>query len=271
VKYKSLKKDFATGFSVSVEADSVDSPSVIYDAWYTCILFNTDDGKFGRVTFDNLDAIRICRGEHCPFDDDWEEGKVFHWVSVVENSSWLIERYAYEKKFYENSYEFGGDVDVMKTDFNHYIFSFHDQFVEVIASGIWVESSNNEFTNGKMIKGHPLFPLDVGDQVDRFIAHELSCLVLKNPLPLSKLIENAKYCTQTSYAFALELEGKPTPDYRLELKFRNDNLISVLNQTYVGEITCFEGAASLDSVMPFIKKIMKEVRQRRKEMGKQNI
>lgn len=63
------------------------------------------------------------------------------WVYKIENTQWLTERFQYENKNYGCSYEFGGNVNEMLTDFNHYLFSFHDQFVEVIARGFWFEKS----------------------------------------------------------------------------------------------------------------------------------
>ncbi len=57
----------------------------------------------------------------------------------IENSAWLKERHKYESVNDGSSYEFGGNVDEMLSDFNHDIFSFPDQFIEVITRGIWFE------------------------------------------------------------------------------------------------------------------------------------
>ena len=130
------------GIAVPVLADSVEGPTVAYGAGPASINFVTQDERWGRVTFEKLDSLRVSRGEYEPYPSDWKEGDPVHWVSVVAPSPWLRERYGYEKRHYSQAYEFGGDVDEMLRDFSHYVFSFHDQFVEVLCAGIWFESAD---------------------------------------------------------------------------------------------------------------------------------
>jgi len=70
--------------------------------------------------------------------------------------SWLLERYEYEKTHYGQAYEFNGDVDEMLRDFSHYVFSFHDQFVEALSAGIWVERFDESSDTEKVSATHPL-------------------------------------------------------------------------------------------------------------------
>ncbi len=109
--------------SIPVEADSVLSPDVYYGDKLTGIYFHTSDDQFGRITFNNLDAIKICRGEMMPYEYNWETHERGVWVFKIENSKWLTERFNYESDHYGSSYEFGGNVNEMLTGFSHYLFN----------------------------------------------------------------------------------------------------------------------------------------------------
>jgi hypothetical protein len=56
----------------------------------------------------------------------------------------------YENKHYGKSHEFGGNVNEMLTDLKHYLFSFHDQFMEIIARGFWFEESEQIGTENQL-------------------------------------------------------------------------------------------------------------------------
>ncbi|MBQ0153065.1 MAG: hypothetical protein KBS61_09265 [Chryseobacterium sp.] len=99
-----MKKQGLKAIKVPIIADYVLSPIVIYNDDFTSINIETEDEQYGRITFQNLDAIKMCRGEMPPYDDE-EEFEMGTWVYKVENSLWLQERYTYEKKHYENCYE----------------------------------------------------------------------------------------------------------------------------------------------------------------------
>ena len=133
-------KQLAYGLEVPLSADAVDAPIVQYGGGITAIHFTTDDGRWGRVTFEELDSIKVSRGEYETYPPAPGEENSFHWVTTISNSMWLQERYEYEKRYYGSAYNFSGNVDEMLTDFSHYVFNFHDQFVEVLSAGIWFES-----------------------------------------------------------------------------------------------------------------------------------
>jgi hypothetical protein len=48
---------------IPVRWDNVSGPDVYYGDKLTVIYFETDDNQYGRITFDNFDAIKVCRGE----------------------------------------------------------------------------------------------------------------------------------------------------------------------------------------------------------------
>lgn len=259
--------EIARGFRVPVDADSVDSPRVIYGESGVSILYTTADEKYGRVVFEKLDSIKVSRGEYCPYEDDWVDGSPFYWVSKVDNSSWLKERHGYESDHYGRAYEFGRDVDEMLTDYSHYLFSFHDQFVEVIASGLWFEESEVPFKEGVLSGNHPFAPLS-REGAKIIEAHELECEVRFTNLNEEQLLENTKYCSQTLMEFAPILDGSISVSMALTLRNRGGRLCSILDRYIGGELAIFEGIANLEDVKPYIEKRLGEIKKRRRELGR---
>lgn len=260
-------KEVAIGFEVPVEADPVDRPKVIYNPPSTAIYFTNDNEEFARVTFEKLDSIRVCRGEFPPYEDNWEENAPYCWVSKVVNSSWLISRHAYESEHYKNAYEFGGDADEMLTDYHHYLFSFHDEYVEVLASGVWFEVSKEPFEDNELQEGHPFLPL-AKENSTSFKAHGITCEVRRSTVPESTLIERANLCSQPLFEFAPELDGAASTGIYLHLRNKNGKLYSILSKNFGGKIAEFDGFATLDDVKSQIVKWLSEISDRRREMGK---
>lgn len=254
---------------VPIERNSVLTPDIYYGNQTTGICFETEDEQFGRITFENLDAIKVCRGEYLPYEYDYNnnDSEFISWVYRIEDSQWLLERFTYEKDKYGNSYEFGGNVNDMLTDFSHYLFHFHDEFIEVIARGFWFEKSITSLLHQPLQEGHPFYPLS-DSKPKRIDAHTLTCQVRINPRPLEELIMNAQYCSQKLFQFALELEGRASVNHTVVLFYRNGKLTSSLRGYFGGQIVEFEGIATLEDVKPFIERDMLEVYERRKAMGK---
>ena len=257
----------AKGISFPVEADSVLSPQVLYGEPATGIYFITDDDQHVRLTFESFDSMRVCRGEYLPYEDNWTEDDPYYWVSLVENSEWLKERYEYESENYGSAYEWGGDVDEMLTDFKHYIFTFHDQFVEVIAKGVWFETDSESLFGKELPAGHPFLKLSAKDCM-KIEAHGLVCQVRINPLDEERLKENAFYCSQKLMEFALELEGRASVNHTLKLSYKSGKLVSSLGASFGKDVLVVDGVASLKDVQDHIEEYMKGVAERRRQMGK---
>jgi hypothetical protein len=234
--------EIAKGIIIPVVADFVLSPDVLYSDELTGIYFQTEDEQYGRITFENLDALKICRGENLPFTDNWEEGQ-------------------------EYPYEFGGNVNEMLTDFSHYVFKFHDQFVEVIARGFWFEQDKTSLFKRELQIGHPFLNLP-DNNIEKFVSHNLTCQVRTNSKLQDKLVSDAKFCSQKLIEFALELDGKASVDNSLILSYRNGKLISSLRGFFGKQIVEFDGIVKFENVKPYIDKYMNEVYERRKKMGK---
>lgn len=59
-----MRNQVAVGIDVPLEADSVAGPGVEYGEAMRAIHFITHDGRWGRVTFERLDSLRVSRGEY---------------------------------------------------------------------------------------------------------------------------------------------------------------------------------------------------------------
>lgn len=259
--------ELAKKIIIPVVADFVLSPDVLYSDELTGIYFETEDEQYGRITFEKLDALKICRGENLPFTYNCEEGQKFPWVYKIENSRWLKERFDYENENYGSSYEFGGNVNEMLIDFSHYVFKFHDQFVEAIARGFWFEKDKTSLFKRELQVGHPFLNLP-DSNIEKFVLHNLTCQVRTNSKPRDKLVLDAKFCSQKLIEFALELDGQSSVDISLILSYRNGKLISSLRGYFGKQIVDFDGIVQFEAVKPYIEKYINEVYERRKQMGK---
>jgi hypothetical protein len=255
------------GIAVPILADLVEKPIVTYGAGPTSINFMTQDERWGRVTFEKLDSLRVSRGEYEPYPMDWNGGRRVHWVSVVSPSSWLRERYEYERRCYGQAYEFSGDVDEMLRDFSHYVFSFHDQFVEVLCAGIWFELADVCIGDRELGPNHPLLDLPPSD-ADSFEAHGITCQIRCNPKPLDELMENAMLCSQKLLQFAAHLDGSACVNWTLDFRVRDEGVQSYLKSHFGKVEKTFEGIAALEDVRSHVEEWLRQVRERRKQMGK---
>jgi len=259
--------ELAKRILIPVLADRVLSPDIYYGNELTGIYFQTEDDQFGRITFNNLDAIKVCRGENFPFENDWKEGQEVAWVYKVENSKWLRERFNYENENYGSSYEFGGNVNEMLTDFSHYVFKFHDEFVETIARGFWFEKDVNSLFKRELKDGHPFLPLPETN-IKTFEVEGIKYKAIFNPLNKDTLIQDTKYFPQKLIEFAVEFEGTYSVSQTLIIMQRQGRLISVLTQ-FIGRPEFEkEGVATFEEIKPIIDKYIGEVAERKRQMRK---
>lgn len=259
--------ELVKAIKIPIIADFVLSPDVYYGDNITGIYFETNDDQFGRITFNNLDAIKVCRGETMPYKYNYGNDEADIWVYKIENSQWLTERFQYENKHYSSSYEFGGNVNEMLTDFSHYLFSFHDQFVEVIARGFWFEKSEKSLFKQPLQQGHPFLNLPESKN-EIFEVAGIKYKAIFNPTSIEELIKNSEFCQQTLIEIATEFDGKYSINCTLLLMQRQGKLISVLRQ-FFGRPT-FEkgGVANFDDIKPIIDKEIIDIAERIKQMKK---
>jgi hypothetical protein len=261
-------KQLAHGLKVPLKADSVDSPIVQYGGGMTAIHFTTDEGRWGRITFERLDSIKISRGEYEPFPPAPGERDTFHWVTTISNSVWLQERYEYEKRYYGKGYNFNGNVDEMVMDFSHYVFSFHDEFVEVLAAGIWFESDATILGSRDLDPDHPLRGLAHIVASEKFEKSGITCQVRRNPLSNDELESRAYLCSQTILEIAAELDGRVGTDWSLTLRNRNGIGKTFLRNYFGNQVATFDNIPDLSVIRPPIDRWLEEVQKRRRDMGK---
>lgn len=259
--------ELVKAIKIPVIADFVLSPDVYYGDEITGIYFQTKDDQFGRITFNNLDAIKVCRGETMPYEYNYGNDGANIWVYKVENSQWLIERFEYENKHYGSSYEFGGNVNEMLTDFGHYLFSFHDQFVEVIARGFWFEKSENSLFKQPLQLGHPFLNLPE-TKVEIFEISGIKYKVIFNQTSIGQLVNDSQFCQQPLIEIATEFKGKYSINYTLLVMQRQGKLISVLREFFGRPTFEKDGVANFDDIKPLIDKGIFEIAERRKQMRK---
>jgi len=256
-------------FAFPYPLNTVDSPRIVYGGDRPTALHYLDreDTHHVRLTFQGLDALRVCRGEYPPYEEAPSE-LGYTGVYLVENSPWLRERHAYEARHYRESYQFNGDVDEMLTDFEHYLFSFHDEYVEVLAQGLLFEVSRRPFALDAPHKQPRWLNLQPSHVTERFVVDGLTCQVRTSPLSRDALLERAQYCSVPLYQFALELEGRPSVSASMDVRVRRGETRS-LWRTYFGNVKArLPGVATLEQAKALIEPWIHEVAERRRAMGK---
>lgn len=246
----------------------MEEPVVCYGGGPDLIHFATADGRWSRVTFEKLDAIRVSRGEWSPYPPGQEDAPR-SWVSVVEDSPWLRERHAYEKLHYAGMYEYGGDVDAMLTEYSHYLFRFHDQFVEALCGGVWFEVADQYIGDREAASDHPFLDLPAGSESGTLTAHGLTCRIRRNPRSIEQLVADAALCSQKLLQFVLELDGAINMDWTLSIRARGGRVRSYLHNGLGTVATTHEGIATLEDVRPHVEAWLRGVRDRRSAMGKE--
>ena len=252
-------------FDVPVEADSIDSPIVQYGGDASAIHFTTTDHQWGRVTFERLDSIKVSRGEHEPFPR--ASGEPYNWVSTISESEWLKSRHEYESEHYGRSCNFGGNVDEMLTEYCHYLLSFHDEFVEAIAAGIWIDTDSVMLTS-KPTSGHPLNGIAHIDEFEQIEAHGIVCQVRRNPLPTEQIERNARLCSQTLLEVGANLDGSVNTNWRLTHREINGTSRTFLRNYFGNSVQTYNQIPTLDEIRPLIDQWLFEVRERKRKMGK---
>ena len=256
------------GIPVPFTADPVARPIVTYGDGPASIRFLTQDEEWARVTFEKLDSIRVSRGEYDPYPKERKAGEPLHWVSEVSPSPWLQERYEYEKTHYGQAYEWTGDVDEMLSDYSHYLFTFHDQFVEVLAAGIWFETFEDGIVTEERSVTHPLRDSPRPTQPDLLNIHGLAYEIWPNTQPSDRILEDAKLCSQKLLQFAPVLDGNARPGCTVSVRVRHGTVKSYLRKNFSSDLATFEGVAGLQDARPYVEEWLAQIAQRRREMGK---
>lgn len=259
---------FSHGLAVPLNAEIIPSPIVQYGGGMTAIHFIPEEAEWGRITFEKLDSIRVSRGEYAPFPPVPGEESSLNWVTTISNSKWLQERYEYEKKHYGSAYNWGGNVDEMLTDYSHYVFEFHDQFVEALAAGIWFEVGDTMLGDRELDSNHPLRGLKDIEPSERFEEAGITCQIRRNPLSEDELKSRARLCSQTILEVAAELGGYVGTDWSVTLRNRDGNCKVYLWSSFGNPVATFDEIPKLALIRPIIDKWLRGIREHRRKMGK---
>lgn len=227
-------------------------------------IYGLESKKYNRFTFEKLDSIKMSRGEYLSFGNKRQNSwGVFY---EIENSEWLKERYEYEKRHYEKSYEFNGDVEDILRDYKHLYFNFGGQFIEVICRGFWCETSFEPLFGKRLIKGHPFRDIEKNNSI--IIEHAgLVGHIFQNMLSQNQLIEQALYCSQKLFSFGIEVNNHINVNHVVQLMNRNDEVKSSLRGHFGAELKTFDKVAQIEDVKLLLLNYMEEVAKRKRVKG----
>lgn len=257
--------------AVPLQADEVLSPRLVYvhasplrpdpdwgcDALYFR-LPDRDAALEGRVTFEGLDAVRVCRGEHRPFEPA-EQHQQGDWVHEISDSPWLSERHAYEVAHYRTP---------LIGRYHHYLFTFHDQFVEAIAEGIWLDKPD-PLRPRDVPLDHPLAYLDeTAAPEPRTSPTGLRWELRRSPKPDSVLMGGSELCSQRLYQFNLVLDAESSESASVWLRTVDGQTTSYLKRSWVGTVASRAGLAQPEDFFDVWEQHVAEVAHRRRVMGK---
>ncbi|WP_211588740.1 hypothetical protein [Allorhizocola rhizosphaerae] len=230
------------------------------DSAYHALYFEINgSGDLGRVTFEGLDAIRGSRGEHLPFDDSAIRYSHGDWVFTVDGSRWLRERHAYETRHYS--------TPLLDTH-RHYLFVFHDYFVEAIAEGIWFDIADRANPFSPPVS-HPLQPFGLDLPYERFTSADgLEWELRRSPRPDADLIRDSRLCSQRVFQFNLLLDGSNKEAASIWIRTINGVLISRMSRAWVDHVGQLERFASPGDFSGQWETYLSGVAERRRQMGK---
>ncbi|MEV0722599.1 hypothetical protein AB0I37_07455 [Micromonospora purpureochromogenes] len=261
----------ATALVAPLKADSVASPRLVYggleinamdgaDLPYPALYFDVAESHdLGRVTFEGLDAVRGSRGEYLPYEVNRYEPD--DWVYVLNGSSWLRGRHEYELRHYS--------TPLLDTN-RHYMFVFHDEFVEAIAEGIWfdIADRDNPFAPPT---AHPLAALTFDAPAERFTSVDgLIWELRRSPRTDSDLIHGSQYCSQRLFQFNLVLDGISAESASIWIRTINGKVMSRFSHCWSGDLADgpLEGFAQPNEFTVQWQTYLSGVADRRRRAGK---
>jgi hypothetical protein len=263
----------ARAVGVPLNVDSVAPPRLVYgslnvvsevgqDDSYTAVYFEiAGSGSLGRITFEGLDAVRAARGEWLPYDIA-SPRNAGDWVFTVQESPGLAERHHYEIKHYS--------APLLET-FQHYVFEFHDEFVEAIAEGIWLDAADRSRPFDRPAQ-HPLDQLPISLPSERFVSPSGSAWELRrSPRSDSELIEGSHLCSQRVCQLNLILDGRTSEGASIWLRSRSGLTTSRLVRPWpTGELARLGGLAQPSDFTEAWEACLAVIAERRHKMGRKS-
>jgi hypothetical protein len=240
------------------QPDPVLPPELSFNGYALVLSYPTfDETAHVRVSFEGLDSFRWARGEFDPYE---AEGA----VAVVERSAWLRERHAYEAEYYGAAYEWGRGADTMLTDTHHYLFRFHDEFVEVLARGLWFERSEVPLgAQAPPTPSHPANPLGPESSIDAGTHAGIRYEVRANPRSRAQLLEDARLHSQRLFELLIDGDAQPSQLVRLRTSLEGREVRAWVEGFLGVESATFDHPPAVEEVMPLFHAWIAEVADRR--------
>jgi hypothetical protein len=256
---------------VPLTAHSVAPPRLLYgsldvalgagrDAGYTAVYFAVaGSGSLGRITFERLDAVKAARGELLPYDIAGPR-RPGDWVFTVDESPWLAQRHHYETDFYS--------TPLLETC-QHYVFEFHDEFIEAIAEGIWLDVADRSRPFDRPA-WHPLDQLPGGLPAQRFVSSSgIEWELRHSPRTDNELADGSHLCSQRVWQLDLILDGRTREGASIWLRSRNGLTTSrLVRRRPGGELARLEGQAQPSDFTEAWDEYLAAIAERRHKMGR---
>jgi len=139
---------------------------------------------------------------------------------------------------------------------------------EALAAGIWLERFDESSDSETVSAAHPLRALPRPSTPDLIEAHGLICEIWRNTRSMDQILEDAKLCSQKLLQFVLVVDGISSISWTLAIRVRHGKVRSSLKRSLGSVHATFAGVPGLEDVRPHIESWLREVRERRKHMGK---
>ena len=116
---------------------------------------------------------------------------------------------------------------------------------------------------------HPLKGLANVEPAERFESSGIVCFVRRNALPLGEIERAARLCSQVILEVGAELDGRLSTSWTLTRRVRNGVGKSFLRGYFGNAVETYGAIPSLCEIRPRIDQWLAEVRERRRQMGKE--
>lgn len=248
---------------VPLDADPVGPVEVRYGSLADSITDEAESGLLfllsneqtvGRVTFEGLDSLRAARGEYVPYEAAKPSSG---WVRTITGSAWLAERHEYEWSRYRTS---------LTENYQHYLFLFHDDFVEAIARGIWLDvvSRHQPWLLGA---DHPTRLLDTVAAEAGGTIEGVQWRRRRNPQPLDALLSAARLCSQDLLRWTCELDGRESDLMTLRVRATDQAVRYSLSRPWVGSTDEWNQPPPQDQLTAALERRCTGIAMRRRQMG----
>ena len=154
----------------------------------------------------------------------------------------------------------------MLTDTHHYLFVFHDEFVEVLARGLWFERAAEPWTPvAPLTPDHPARPLTPETRVEQGEHNGVRFELRASSRSAAELVADGRLHSQPVFELVLDDADRPAAQ---RVRSRTDHDGTGVRAWIDGglgvEWATFDHVPARDEVMPLLRTYMSEVAERRR-------